>query len=72
VGEGKQMDDIQFQVVARVYNKCFHLQITSGVDIILQENYHLAGMIPTRQDVKEEIERGFSHALETKLREVFK
>ena len=66
------MDDIQFQVVVRVYNKEFHLQITSGVDIILEENYQLADMIPTRQDVKEEIERAFSHALETKLREVFK
>ena len=63
------MKDIQFQVVARVCNGYFNIQITSGVDILIEEHYRLATDSPDKSTVRVEILKAFNHALEVKLGE---
>jgi len=66
------MDDIQFQIVARMINEMFYLQITSGCDILTEQHYRMFDKIPTRENIRVEIDRAFNHAFDIKLREAFK
>ena len=65
------MDAIQLQIVARVVNEMFYLQITSGCDILCEQHYRMDDKTLTRSDIRIDIIRAFNHALDIKLRGVF-
>ena len=63
--------EVQLQVVSRIHHDMLFLQITSGCDILFESHYALMPEEAPAGWMKGELLKGFEHALDVKMHQVF-